>query len=505
MENEKPGLRLSQRPRGVEKPGGESGELSPETVELLRGAEIPAEFLTVAQEFVPRTDRLRPIAGEALATAADLEASLKEPMLEMPVEPGLASDTESTSAETAWKDVPWTEPRMLPDPPEDVRSDGGAERFYLTDLKLDLGGVSHMTPGLLPWKDVRLEQVVTDTCLVLFDEEDDERAPGEDARGDGEELPPPPCHCQGGRLAIIIGESDDAAIRAALNWAAASSLAHMRSVYFEERRGSSPSLTRPQVSPGAADKRWLQFQEGKQDQAIERLVATYREFCFYDEVVIFAHGGQVSLYNKLAKFLPRFLDRPVKKLVLWICGGGWESFVFTDDDRRKHFEKICHLVRPPLFCPCGCFHARCDARSADGRTTKCPDPDTPTVVLSAGYYRSDGMTVPSKLGLDPARPDQPFTAPDARLIATTVTWDGVNEARIEPRATQNGSVLGIRVRSDDRLKEQKPPKYAGFDPGITIVDKKITNPETALTPDYSSYSGPRVNSEFCPARDGCLR
>ena len=44
-------------------------------------------------------------------------------------------------------------------------------------------------------------------------------------RRDGGRERPQACHCQGGRLTIIIGRGTDPSIRAALDWAATSALA----------------------------------------------------------------------------------------------------------------------------------------------------------------------------------------------------------------------------------------------------------------------------------------
>ncbi|MDH3442500.1 MAG: hypothetical protein OEN50_01125 [Deltaproteobacteria bacterium] len=525
MENENPGWRLAEQPRRVEKVGGESVTISPETVELLRGAVIPAEFFKVTQEFFPRTDQLHPIDRESFVTSADIEAPVKErPMFEMPNVSGLAAPTEpwqeelrepdlETPDETQWEDVPWKEPEMLPEPPGDFRTEGGGETFYMTELKLDLSRISHMTQGLLEWEGVPLERIVADTYPVLFDEEDGDRAPGDDPRENGEELPDilPTCHCQGGRLAIVIGDSDDGAIRGALNWVATTSLAHLHKVYFAARLNDTFSLFQPRIFREDAGRRtWKKFLG--RDPIVE-LVKTYQDCCYYEEVVIFAHGSQRGLYRGLAELMPRFLDRPVKKLVFWVCGSDRESFPFTDDNKRADFESICYLVRPPPSCPCGCDHKKCTAQTANGARTRCPDRTTRTEVLSAGYYRSEGQNWPSALGLDPAH-HQPFNAPDARMIRTTVTALGENgkAVRLNPVAVEDADVFGSPVRSYEGLKKRpsKAPIMKGFNLNV-IKEAEVPNgtpKEIKKLEDkfgkLADYRGPRRDPARCPAADGCL-
>jgi hypothetical protein len=148
----------------------------------------------------------------------------------------------------------------------------------------------------------------------------------------------PQCHCQGGRLIIIIGRGSNDAIRAALDWAATTSLAHLYKVHFDERIDANPDLVRPRVSPGAAGKVWPDFQKGSQTGAIGNMVQTFDDCCYYEELMIVAHGSQVSLYRELASFLPRFLDRPVKKLVFWVCGLIAIGIIFTATGIRGFFR-----------------------------------------------------------------------------------------------------------------------------------------------------------------------
>jgi hypothetical protein len=353
MENEKPGYRHSERPHRIERAGGELGGISAAALEILRSATIPAEFLKVVHGTTSRRNLLGRFDRESLTAPTEIEEPFnKWSMADMPIEPGVASPTDrwpeelpepelATPFEPVWEEWAGSELKMPPESPEDVRTEGGAQTFYLTHLKLDLSGVSHVTRGLLQWEDAPLERIVTDTYPVLFDEEDGEPAPGEVLRGDGEELPAiaPTCHCQGGRLAIVIGENDDTAVRGALHWVATTSLEHLHRVYFAAPLKDTFTLFQPQilVKNGDGRKTWKKF-PGK--DPIMDLVKSYRDCCYYEEVVIFAHGGQRGLYRGLADLLPRFLDRPVKKLVFWVCGGNRESFPFSDDNKRADFESI---------------------------------------------------------------------------------------------------------------------------------------------------------------------
>jgi len=314
-----------------------------------------------------------------------------------------------------------------------------------------------------------------------------------------EEDNPPQCHCQAGRLVIIVGDSGDSSIGAALQWVDTGLKAnHVHRVAFQTGLDSTPHLTNPLVPDGKGG--WKDFQKGDHKDAVPHFAASeFKDCCHFEEVVIIAHGGQVGLYSSLADELPMLIDRPVLKLVFWVCGGSRENYPFTDSGRHKDFLRICQLVRPPEYCPCGCHHEDCYLRDADGKPAgKCPSKSGTTTVLSAGYYTAKGKTVPSKLGLKPSDPN-PFGAPDGTLIQTTVTRGAGASIDTNSTAVTGQSVLGTPVRTDDSLKDPDPGGY-GFDPAKKIGPDKVTaKPKAGPAP----YQGPRAGTA-CPHKDGCI-
>lgn len=161
----------SERSLRVESPVRRPIKIS-EALELLQSAAIPSGFLKIAREFVPGKEVLFPITPEDYPRSAEIEVpsierpmpeTLVEPKLEMPAEPWpeeLPEPQLEAPVEPVWEEVPWTEPDVPPEPPEEVPREGGAETFYLTDLRLDLSGVADMTPGLVPFVGTPLGSII---------------------------------------------------------------------------------------------------------------------------------------------------------------------------------------------------------------------------------------------------------------------------------------------------------------------------------------------------------
>jgi hypothetical protein len=212
-----------------------------------------------------------------------------------------------------------------------------------------------------------------------------------------------------------------------------------------------------------------------------------------------AHGHQDGLYKFLTEFLPKILDRPVARLVFWVCGGDRDHYPFTAPHRLKPFHEICSIVRPRETCPCRCHHEDCHAWNADqnnGGNGKCPvGAKAETKVLSAGYYLTSAGAFPSALNIDPAQPD-PFGAPGGMLIELTITRDGQN-AKISPKEVNGQTVLGTPVR--DTAKPS--PSGLSFDPKATIREAKVP-PHEGKDP---TYAGPRADVSGCTNKDGCIR
>lgn len=197
MPKEKGKCPRSDYQAGIRTAVGRSMKISPEVFKLLRNTAIPSEFLKVAREFASGTNVLPPIASEDFSSFAGTETgrppaekpmpeSPVEPKLEMPTEPWPAELTESKDEmhrESKWQDAPWMEPEVPSAPPEEVRRGEKAEAFYLTDLTLDLSGVTQITPGLLQLAGRPIAQLMF--CRAGNDEdkrdgnlEEEEKGPG---------------------------------------------------------------------------------------------------------------------------------------------------------------------------------------------------------------------------------------------------------------------------------------------------------------------------------------
>jgi hypothetical protein len=308
------------------------------------------------------------------------------------------------------------------------------------------------------------------------------------------------CHCQGGRLLIIIGPASDLAIAAARQWATATAIKHLHKMAFEVATDHTPTLINPLI-PDAAS-RWVEFQRGDHRGAVENLSKTFRDCCFFEEVVLIAHGHQTGLFYALEDFLPQILDRPVGKLVIWCCGGTRETFPFTSGPRHKSFLHICNLVKPEIRCPCGCHHQACRAWNADHTIVeKCPVSENATVrVLSAGYYDSGGKSYPSPLSIDPTQPGSPFGAPEGRLIASSVTRDPTNPNDSVVTCTD---LTGQEVFDTPVQNTGAPTQPAGrsFDPRDKIKGGKGKPPSGHRR---ATYQGPTTDGSRCPNKEGCL-
>jgi hypothetical protein len=181
MREEKGECPCSEQPIGDENPVKELLKISPETLERLRSAVIPVEFFETARELTPRPEVPPAIVPQDSATAAQIEEPyiagpiperLDEPELEAPSEPWPQDFSEPEYQRPM-------EPEVPTEPPEVVRGGEGASPLFLTDLRLDLSGVAHMTPGLLELADIALGQLIfqmqgsEDGGAILFQRDDD--------------------------------------------------------------------------------------------------------------------------------------------------------------------------------------------------------------------------------------------------------------------------------------------------------------------------------------------
>jgi hypothetical protein len=311
------------------------------------------------------------------------------------------------------------------------------------------------------------------------------------------------CHCHGGRLATVLGDAKNPTIAAARAWTAG--LANAGSPLYKlafdiptQKNGTAPDFNHPQIVENGD---WMEHAvQGSAETRAAKIRKSWSGCCYFNEVLIFAHGGQISLHS-LYEFAKLFFDRPIRRLILWRCASTVDAFPFIDPVTA--FGELCYAVRPFEACPCGCVHAVCRSTSADGALEKCPvGEDAATTIVSAGYYWIDKNFYPSELGIDPADKKAPFEAPQERLIETTVkAVKAKNEVTWSPAAREGGAAFdGLDV---------KPPKQPPGpldshmkDPGIYL------KPHTG-TPHFAgdkrpTYEGPAANDTDCPLHDGCM-
>jgi hypothetical protein len=309
-----------------------------------------------------------------------------------------------------------------------------------------------------------------------------------------------PCHCHGGRLIVIIGDSGNRTINAARAWAIGLNAGSpLYKVAFDVKT-TSPSFSQPQT---VQNGQWANFPKGiMEDMTAERLRSSIDQCCYFNEVLIMAHGEKVSYWD-LERFAGLFFDRPILRLVLWLCAGNRDRFPFTG--HKKTFGELCYVLRPFHSCPCGCAHEDCRSFSADGGSEKCPvGKNAKTTFVSAGYYTAGGKQYPSLLELDPSDAKSPFVAPEERLIETTVTHSagGEDSVDLSPSATTGGEVFG-------GLKVKSPTNAPGPASGFAIDPKLVLQGHNAKRPHgyigRVEYEGPQTNDIDCPGADGCLQ
>lgn len=351
--------------------------------------------------------------------------------------------------------------------------------------------------------------------------------------------PPHSCHCQGGRLLIVIGDRDDRTIRAAQNWA----MYHFRrdlTLVPPASRGAAPTIslhphlhilrygtndrgpimTRPRVGEARVARVTDRYGETRAQLAAEwseerelsredqrRLLPA--DCCHLDEVMIMFHGHQDGVYEGLIEYLPYVLNgRPARRAVIWSCQSGERFFPKqADADPPGVYERLLGILRP-RNCPCGCDPAHCRAIDADGRPSTCPSERESVTVLTAGFYvhpnDRDRARVPVNLEInleeyengEPRTLDGVLSSPDGSLRQITVHPDGgVAATTTSVRADGLGvQVFGpIRAGANGHL----PPRPRGARPSAPDL---LRTSQVDVAPDPSRNDGLRV----CPVGDGCI-
>lgn len=322
---------------------------------------------------------------------------------------------------------------------------------------------------------------------------------------------PSPCHCQGGRLLIIVGAFDgkdpensdpkkgsksDPTIAASLKWArelAAREGRHIHAVgYRAESENDSPLMGSPYLLQTGEWKRFTKGRKTMGGKGLSRgLAKEWGDCCYFDEVMIMLHGGQ-NAWPQLITHLPLLLDqKPVKKLVIWTCRSS-RKFFPTDGGEQKFYQRVLGIVAPKS-CPCQCDGARCVARDADGGgRLQCPSARDKVTVFAS--YMVEEKSV--KLGLDPRDTERrTLTSPDGRLREITVHPDGKITARAVDAAAQRIELFaGERVKPDANLLTGKSDRLDGTK---LLGDSKTVPPSKTK----EAYSGPKC----CSEKEGCQR
>lgn len=323
------------------------------------------------------------------------------------------------------------------------------------------------------------------------------RLPKRPVPGGERKTPPRHCHCVGHRAIFIFGASSNRTIRAALSWTLAQTNVHHKAYYIRASGG------RPKI-PNAAGNRWVVLRDarGRVGDTAD-LGAQITDCCFFEEILVMAHGTHPGLNQFLSDKLGQFIQtRPVRKLTVWTCDTATDIYPNARTNRR-YYEKICGLLQPKA-CPCNCDLNLCDGRchDPDGNTRagyKCPSvAETSKLYLAAwDDVAVGGRTkhIAAKLGITPGRADgQVFTSPDGRMREVTISADGSTSMTLREGADV---FAGIRVREDKGLKHRQPRRARSLNARWRRAAAQALLP-TAL----HAYTGPLATT--CRNREGCL-
>jgi hypothetical protein len=259
----------------------------------------------------------------------------------------------------------------------------------------------------------------------------------------------PTCHCQGGRVLIILGNFEDRSIAQAMCWAkslASGSMSngHLHVVAYNAPPRSDPEYGFPYVPDEKAKNGWRKIEnlvnKSKRNQVLPTCC------CFYEEVMIIFHGHQAGGWSKLIENLPGILNRkPIEKLVLWSCKSSQVFFPNSTKFAGNVYEKISAIVAPKP-CPCGCVPDTCRAFGTDGQERQCPRGDTPVKILTAGMFNGRATSLQMKC----VSLDNPLTSPDGTLREVTVNPDGKITARLTEAgvAVFGANTVGVTKKED---------------------------------------------------------
>jgi len=316
---------------------------------------------------------------------------------------------------------------------------------------------------------------------------------------------------------VIIGNKDDDAIGAALQWALTQTEVEHRIFYpaattkQNEPRMHEPSWPKPDNSD------WTPYTPKPMPKKVPPAIAPPDMLCcYYEEVIVIAHGSQKGLWPTLlgdvtkSGCLPFVLQgKKVKRFVLWVCGSAAEVYPHHLYIGNYFFEYLAYLIGPPVSCPCGCDPALCNAWNArqTKKNLKCPYAQQCVTLLSAAWYDHHA----AKLGLDANDATAPFTSPDGRLLKTTICAIWLPGVIPLPVSITKSAITtlpaagdaGITVFNGLKVKASPSLKSAG-DPPVTPNSHTGPKGRTLGLKPPKYRRAPYVGPAACPTRDGCL-
>jgi len=305
------------------------------------------------------------------------------------------------------------------------------------------------------------------------------------------------CHCAGHRAILVFGSSSDPTIKAALTWTLARTNVQHK-VYYTNATADNPKVPKP------ANNGWIGVRTpGGQVGKTSDLGQQISDCCFFEEILVMAHGSHAGLNKFLSKTLGQLIQtRPVRKLSVWTCKTATDLFP-NDGTNRKYYEKICGLLQPKA-CPCNCDLNLCDGRclDPDGAARpgyKCPSTaETSKLYLAAWQDVTTGGNtrhIAAKLGIVPGAPGgQVFTSPDGRVREVTISADGRSVMNL---VTGADVFAGIRVRADPGLSHPNPAAANSLNAAWRLAAARAV-PPAAL----HGYTGPIATE--CVNKEGCL-
>jgi hypothetical protein len=313
-----------------------------------------------------------------------------------------------------------------------------------------------------------------------------------------------PCHCQGGRLIIIIGNFKDPSIARSREWVKTLALGsmkdtHLHIVAFDAPSGD-PNFDYPYVVDEKAKDGWRKLTHVVRDVNKNQIIPPC--CCFYEEVIIMFHGDS-GRWSKLIDYLPVILNKkPVEKVLLWACKSSEAFFPKSGrDSSRDIYEKIC-LILQPKRCPCKCDPVKCRAYSADGKKKirKCPLGDKPTVILTAGEFQGKATTLQMKCNSF----DNPLTSPDGKLREIQVSADGKITASLTGTGQKVFGDVTVGVTSSlDCPGKFKIETGEIFDPNKHLADSFVYVYKKPPKKEELPYFGPLA--EGCIDKAGCIK